>query len=653
MRISAPSCQRTLVWFIATIVMTTTLVATLPPPALGHHTSCPDEPGDDTENDLANWPYNPACRNFVMDPGVDEFMDRADLLAGSSLYTSAVAGFSQNFLWYSRETTVTVTSDDVRWTSCRSGVQPGPGNYCPTSDIVSDYRGGVPHNPGRGGVLTTLHGANSADLSVFEYGGVWIAKVCGNWLETTERPKPIPTITVEKFRDDDGDQSRNGSEPPLENWRFEITPVTSPHGGNTASEIIETDASGRATFKLDGYGPGRYEISEITKPGWEVTTAATQYVEVPLGATDSNYTVEFGNRQIADVAKTDLTVVESPAEMAVGVPSTFVVDATIANLGPASPIAVDDTLAVEMLDDCTATNPSQTMPATLNVGSPQTLRFTYSITCAGPSFHPFTFEDTLLTTNPGVHDPDPTNNSAKETITIPVIATTDLRIVDPVLSCDRLDPSQGYVCDLNAGIGNFGPFGPVDATAGLDFIVSEECEATGGPNSHALTSLGTGNIEPIASQWQIECDPSESVRSFEVSLTLTADDMHVEDSDFSNNQASVTHTDLDIKPNSDPNSVNMKRKGVTSVAILSTDTFDAVDEVVQGTIKFGRSGTEAEALRCSPEDANGDGLTDLVCHFKVSETGFVDGDTEGVLTAELTDGSLLFSTDSIRILHGA
>lgn len=619
-----------------------------PAPASAHHNGCPDPAGDDTEMDLANWP--PGCRNFIYDPGPGRLMSRSDLLSAAPVYTSPVGHFSQNFLWYSRETTIRINSDSVRWTACRSGVRPGTGNYCSPGDVSSDHFGGVPHNPGRGGVLDTFHDASFVDLSVFEYGGVWIAKVCGNWLETTARPKPVPTITVEKFRDDNGDGAQAGSEPGLSQWQFEITPVTAPHGGSTASQIVETDGGGRAVFRLDGYGPGRYQIREINRIGWEATTAATQFVDVPLGAMDANYAVSFGNRQVADVAKTAMTIAQAPAEMAVGEASELIVDVTVANLGPATPVDVEDTLRIELPADCTATSPVQSLPATLAVGIPQTLRFTYAVTCTNPSFHDFAFVDSLRTTTPGVHDPDPSNNARQTPIRIPVIATTDLKMVDPRLLCDRATAADPYFCDLSAGVASDGPFEPVDATLDLVFAASDECVVTG-PSSIPLAGLTAGETRPVAAQWEIECDPAAPVRSFELGMLVNANDVHVRDSSPANNHAEVAHTDADIKPNSDPNSINLKRKGVTSVAILSSGTFDALSEVDAGTVRFGRTGTEAAALRCADEDANADGLVDVVCHFDVADTGFLEGDTVGILTARLADGSLLFASDAVRILH--
>ena len=133
------------------------------------------------------------------------------------------------------------------------------------------------------------------------------------------------------------------------------------------------------------------------------------------------------------------------------------------------------------------------------------------------------------------------------------------------------------------------------------------------------------------------------------------------DPDVTNNSASITTSvtapadllpvAIDIKPGSDPNSVNPKSRGTIPVAILSTPDFDAPSEVDKASLTFGRTGDEDSLARCtrSSEDVNGDGLLDIVCHFKTQDTGFQPGDTEGILRGETPDGVSIEGRDSIRL----
>ena len=109
---------------------------------------------------------------------------------------------------------------------------------------------------------------------------------------------------------------------------------------------------------------------------------------------------------------------------------------------------------------------------------------------------------------------------------------------------------------------------------------------------------------------------------------------------------------IDIKPGSDPNSINLKRQGTTPVAILSTADFDAVAQVDRSSLTFGRTGDEESLAFCtnSAEDVNGDGRLDLVCHFENGKTGFRDGDTEGILRGNTITGVPIEGRDAVRII---
>jgi sugar lactone lactonase YvrE len=109
---------------------------------------------------------------------------------------------------------------------------------------------------------------------------------------------------------------------------------------------------------------------------------------------------------------------------------------------------------------------------------------------------------------------------------------------------------------------------------------------------------------------------------------------------------------IDIKPGSFPNSINPKSRGKIPVAILSSATFNALAQVDQGSLKFGRTGDEPSLAFCSSsgEDVNGDNLLDLVCHFHTLTAAFQSGDTQGTLKGKTTSGTPITGTDSVRIV---
>ncbi|MEE8160884.1 MAG: hypothetical protein V3T61_04530 [Acidobacteriota bacterium] len=103
---------------------------------------------------------------------------------------------------------------------------------------------------------------------------------------------------------------------------------------------------------------------------------------------------------------------------------------------------------------------------------------------------------------------------------------------------------------------------------------------------------------------------------------------------------------IDIKPGSDPNGINPANRGLIPVAVLTTDTFDALT-VSPMTVRFGQSGAGMAHRSGHLEDADGDGDLDLVLHFRTQETGVQCGDTSASLTGETFDGQPLQGSDSI------
>lgn len=103
---------------------------------------------------------------------------------------------------------------------------------------------------------------------------------------------------------------------------------------------------------------------------------------------------------------------------------------------------------------------------------------------------------------------------------------------------------------------------------------------------------------------------------------------------------------IDIKPGSFPNSISVESKGVIAVAILSTEGFDA-SSVVASSARFGPG--EAQAVHGGHiDDVSGDGVLDLVLHFRTQETAIPCGDTSASLTGETFSGQTVEGADSVR-----
>ena len=113
---------------------------------------------------------------------------------------------------------------------------------------------------------------------------------------------------------------------------------------------------------------------------------------------------------------------------------------------------------------------------------------------------------------------------------------------------------------------------------------------------------------------------------------------------------------IDIKPGSDPSSINCKnKKQVITVALLSTsDLFDATT-VDHTTVTFeGASETHVDKKSGEPrrheEDVDSDGYTDLVFHFRLGDTNLTCDSTEGTLTGMTFSGQTVTSTGDVHMV---
>ncbi|MBI5942749.1 MAG: hypothetical protein HY864_00130 [Chloroflexi bacterium] len=139
---------------------------------------------------------------------------------------------------------------------------------------------------------------------------------------------------------------------------------------------------------------------------------------------------------------------------------------------------------------------------------------------------------------------------------------------------------------------------------------------------------------------------------------------------------SILAVSIDIKPNSARNRIEIKpdedeedddhkhehehdhRYGEkVSVAILSTAQFNAIQQVDRTSLTFGSTGDEnslnfkgrKQVADCRKKDVNRDGLSDLVCKFRVNKTGFKLGDTMGYLKGVTVNGLAFEGSDVVLI----
>lgn len=122
--------------------------------------------------------------------------------------------------------------------------------------------------------------------------------------------------------------------------------------------------------------------------------------------------------------------------------------------------------------------------------------------------------------------------------------------------------------------------------------------------------------------------------------------------------------DIDIKPGSDPNSLNLNGNGLVPVAVFGSPKFDVgainIASVVAGVDADSNGAIDPSALPAAVfhdghiEDVNNDGVDDIVFHFREFELG-IDTNTAGntirdvLVVGELGDSTVFVGLDVVRI----
>ncbi len=105
--------------------------------------------------------------------------------------------------------------------------------------------------------------------------------------------------------------------------------------------------------------------------------------------------------------------------------------------------------------------------------------------------------------------------------------------------------------------------------------------------------------------------------------------------------------DIDIKPGSYPNSINLNNGGNVPVCVFSNPSFDATT-IDLSTVVF--AGATPLSIGQSPQDINNDGLMDMVFHFSTQTLNLTATSTSASIYGFTTGGQAFTGSDSVRII---
>jgi hypothetical protein len=119
----------------------------------------------------------------------------------------------------------------------------------------------------------------------------------------------------------------------------------------------------------------------------------------------------------------------------------------------------------------------------------------------------------------------------------------------------------------------------------------------------------------------------------------------MDDVTFEGDVPTVLTVPIDIDPSDSNNTIDLKKGGTVSVAILSTATFDATT-VDPGSVVFG----EAAPSRSRVTDVNRDTRKDLLLEFAIRDLTLPAGPGDATLTGTTYDGMAIQGTDTVNVI---
>ena len=112
------------------------------------------------------------------------------------------------------------------------------------------------------------------------------------------------------------------------------------------------------------------------------------------------------------------------------------------------------------------------------------------------------------------------------------------------------------------------------------------------------------------------------------------------------------HAEIDIKPGSYPNSINIRSNGKVPVALFGSDMF-AVTSVDIASVRLhpmDRPEGGAPVNKFAYTDLNSDGYLDIIFHFRTQAIGLQPGDEMACLHGMTMTGDHFCGHDTVRVI---
>lgn len=506
---------------------------------------------------------------------------------------------------------------------------------------------------------------------------------------------PTDSTNRTKYTDDVGRKVQTQLDVPID-WNGDGDTNDPPTGDTLKVNIDTKDASsgepddcgnGSSSRTLTGFD----DWSAISIPFRQFGDAKDGPVNPPHDITDPTTEELLQQQQDANTTDVSIDKADDPDPAVAGEEVVYTLTVTNHGPNPSSDTQVVDHLPDEVTyqsDDAGCTEgPPGTLTCDLGelmAGEQRQIEITALVDAdlVHRSGGPTTITNEVSVENRAGPDPEPDNNGASEDTE--VVAEADLGIVE----FEGQDPptellvGQEREVVLRKVVTSEGPSSPMDAEVEATAVASSGGHVRPASITNDVPALEDGEERTVRERFTIGCE-EPGIQSFTFANEISPEDSADTDPQSGNNLAEtgfevdcILPVAVNIKPGSDPNSVNPRGNGAIPVAVLSTEAgeyglpmaFDAttIDAL---SVRFGPpevigegSGARETHHRGHPEDSfeldeeTKDGDTDLVLHFRTQESGISDDSEEACVKGEWIDpdGDRLrfFGCDDIRTVGG-
>jgi hypothetical protein len=259
-----------------------------------------------------------------------------------------------------------------------------------------------------------------------------------------------------------------------------------------------------------------------------IATTTPEVIDPDAGNNTASTSWNVNVIALADAKISSQSLLNPPSQINVSQNHQVTLRKTLHNNGGYGSVNISITAGAAAPGGCTATaSPANPTSASLPVSTVVTMDETWTIHCAAPSTHVFTFNDAIAVTDPHVVDPTPGNNSASTALSVDVIGPADVEITGQSLVTPptSIDVSESVDVTLRKTLHNNGSYGPnvINASA----VAPAGCTAAPKTNPTSA-SLPVSTVVTVDEVWTLHCTaPSTHVFTFNNAIAVT--DPHVVD----------------------------------------------------------------------------------------------------------------------------